>query len=388
MAPPLIRKLRFILLTIISLYAIRYTLYASDVPNSKYVRVAIMQDVASLRLKVKGFYEVTEPKTGRVLCLGKNLNVTVMAYKGGVLLGNIRPGVSRLIIKPNEPDAVVINGRVFRGNIELIKKENTHLLVINDIELEDYIKGISVREISHYWPPEALTAEVIVFRTFALYKIKESAGKDYDLTSDIYSQVYGGKAAERYRINKAVDDTKGVVLTYKGKIFPAFYHATCAGHTEDASRLWNVNMAPLKGVVCRFCKDSPHFRWHYVATCDEVRDKLDGRGHKIDNIKDIIISGRDASGRVTDLRIVSSKREIKISAKDFRDIIGPNIIKSTNFKLNLVGSDIVFEGFGWGHGAGLCQWGAYFMAKGGYKFEDILEYYYPGTKISSLPLNP
>ncbi|MCK9604248.1 MAG: SpoIID/LytB domain-containing protein, partial [Candidatus Omnitrophica bacterium] len=212
----------------------------------------------------------------------------------------------------------------------------------------------------------------------------ESAGKDYDLTSDIYSQVYSGMAAERYRINKAVDETKGLILVYQGKVFPAFYHATCAGHTEDASRLWNINIAPLTGVACGFCKESPHFNWHYVLSLKEINDKLEKAGFKINNIKDILILGRDDSGRITDLKILSAEREVKISAKDFRETIGPNIIKSTNFNLSIAGTDVIFEGLGWGHGVGLCQWGSYFMAKQGYGYEEILAYYYPGALISQL----
>ena len=94
--------------------------------------------------------------------------------------------------------------------------------------------------------------------------------------------------------------------------------------------------------------------------------------------------GRDKSGRITDLKIVTGKKDMKISAKDFRNILGPNIIKSTNFQVKVIDQDVVFEGFGWGHGVGLCQWGAYFMAKQGYTYKQILEYYYPGAQISSI----
>jgi len=343
-----------------------------------------MQDVTALRLKIRGPYEMIDSKTKEVLFRGSDLNTTVMVAKTGIMLGYIKPKANDILIRPKDPDAVSVNNRVFSGDIEFIKKDNLNFLVVNVIGLEDYVKGISIREISHYWPPEALKAEVIAFRTFAVYKIEESAGKDYDLTSDIYSQVYGGKAAERFRINKAVDETRGLVLTYKNKVIPAFYHATCAGHTEDVSVLWNINIAPLKGVVCNFCKDSPHFRWHYVAPVDEVKEKLANTRYKIKDFKDLITVGRDASGRITDLEIVSAGKDIKISAKDFRNIIGPNVIKSTNFQVNLVNNDFVFEGFGWGHGVGLCQWGAYFMAKEGHNCQDILQYYYPGSQISDL----
>jgi stage II sporulation protein D len=214
--------------------------------------------------------------------------------------------------------------------------------------------------------------------------MQENAKKDFDLTSDVYSQVYGGKGAERYRINKTVDETKGLVLTYRGKVFPAFYHSTCGGHTEDASLFWNINIEPLRGVPCSFCQDSPHFRWHSVLSQEEVKNALIKSGYQIENIKDILILSRDKSNRIANIKIITEKKDIEISAKDFRNIIGPNIIRSTNFDVKIIDHDIVFRGLGWGHGVGLCQWGAYFMAKLGYSYKQILEYYYPGAQISSI----
>jgi len=357
------------------------TITNSNAGVSGCVRVAIVQDVSSLRLKIKGPFQILDSVNQEVLKRGKNLNTTVTVYSDGILLGNTKSKTNKLFIKPDYPESIIINGRIFRGDIQLIKN-NMKLSVVNYIDLEDYVKGISVRETSHYWPIDSLKAEVIAFRTFALYKMQENKQKDFDLTSDVYSQVYGGRTSERYRINKAVDETRGMVLTYQGKIFPAFYHATCGGHTEDASLFWNINIPPLKGVSCNFCQESPHFKWHKVLSRKEIRDALLKSGLRIEDIKDILILGRDKSGRITDLKIVTDKKEIKISAKDLRNILGPNIIKSTNFQVEVIEDDVVFEGFGWGHGVGLCQWGAYFMAKQGYTYEQILEYYYPGCEIS------
>ncbi|MDD4980332.1 MAG: SpoIID/LytB domain-containing protein [Candidatus Omnitrophica bacterium] len=337
-----------------------------------------------MRLEIKGPYEVLDPAENKVLNRGKNLNTTLTSYSTGISLGDIKSRTNKLFIKADKADAVMINGRMFRGNMQFIKDDYAKLTAINYIDLEDYIKGISVRETSHYRPIESLKAEVIVFRTFALYKMQENSKNDFDLTSDVYSQVYGGRGAERYRINKAVDETAGMVLTYKDKILPAFYHATCGGHTEDASLLWNINIGPLKGLPCNFCRESPHFSWHSVLARKDLKDTLLKSGYKLGDIEDILILGYDKSSRITDLKIISDKKEIKISAKDFRNIAGPDIIRSTNFQVKVLDDDIVFEGLGWGHGVGLCQWGAYFMAKEGYDYKKILEYYYPGAQISSV----
>jgi stage II sporulation protein D len=214
--------------------------------------------------------------------------------------------------------------------------------------------------------------------------MQENKQKDFDVTSDIYSQVYGGRGSERYRTNKAVDETEGKVLFYQGKIIPAYFHATCGGHTEDATLLWDLDLTPLKGVVCPYCKESPHFNWHYDLPVKEIAKKLSGAGFKITDIKNISIEGKDRSGRITNLIITCEEGEVKISAKDFRGTIGPNIINSTNFSVTIAGGDAVFAGVGWGHGVGLCQWGAYFMAKEGFKANEILKYYYPGTNVKAI----
>jgi len=349
------------------------------------VRVAILQDTPSINIKISGSYEIADTKQ-RVLQRGSGLKTTVTSYKRGILIAGKTFNLEKILIKTINPEIIIINGRTFRGNIQLIKTGGLKLTVINRIELEDYVQGILYHEASHYWPMEALKAQAIVSRTYAVYQAQENSAKDFDLTCDIYSQVYGGKTSERERTNKAVEETAAKVLIYQGKVIPAYFHATCGGHTEDASRLWNVNLFPLKGVPCDFCKGSPHYNWHYVAGLDEIEEKLADSGYKTGNIKDIVISGKDKSGRATDLIISAFKKEIKISAKDFRSIMGPDIIRSTNFSLGIVDKDAVFEGLGWGHGVGLCQWGAYFMSKLGYGYEKILKYYYPGTDVKTIGL--
>lgn len=351
---------------------------------SPQVRVAVLKGASSFRLKVKGTYEIIEPASGKVLSKGRNIRTTVTVYKNGILLAGGGFTADRILVKGNDPEAFLINDRSFRGDIEVLKDSSGHLLVVNRIDLEDYVKGILYHEASHYWPEDALKAQAVACRTYAVYQMQENAGCDYDVTSDIYSQVYGGKVSERYRTNKAVEDTKGEAIFYKGRVFPAYYHATCAGHTEDASELWKINISPLKGVVCGYCKDAPHYSWHNVLSVKEVADKLREAGYKLKDIEDIVLLDKTASGRIRTLGIVSGGKQLKIPAKDFRNIMGPNVIKSTIFDVKIIGNDAVFEGLGWGHGVGMCQWGAYFMAKEGYNYREILKYYYPASYVKTL----
>ncbi|MFH1198569.1 MAG: SpoIID/LytB domain-containing protein [Candidatus Omnitrophota bacterium] len=362
---------------------LRSVAYA-DVLSSNNVRVAIIQDASSLRLKTVGACEVVDFKSNKILYRAKKLNTTVTAYKNSILIGNSAVASANIIIKAGNNSEITIDDRKFRGNIQLVRQPNMRLLVINLIGLEDYVQGILYHEVSHYWPIEVLKAQAIVCRSYALYQKEQMIGKDYDLTSDTYSQVYGGKTSERYRINKAVDETKGVILKYNSKILPAFFHAACGGHTEDGAVLWNINIGPLKGVVCKYCQGSPHYNWHYVISLKELQAKLTEGGYKISVIKNIAILDRNASARVSNLKITGASKDLNISAKDFRNIVGSNVIRSTNFNVAIFADDVVFEGLGWGHGVGLCQWGAYFMAKTGFAYQDILKVYYPGAQLTSL----
>lgn len=376
------RFLRVVFLCLSFAYA--EALSASEITvATRYIRVALVQNASYLNLKVLGPYEIIDPRTKKVLSRGNNLKTTVTAYKGMTFVGALRVRSQKLHIKTKATEPVILDGKWFRGDLEFVRVDSNKLCVVNYIEIEDYVKGILYHEVSHYWPQEALKAQAVVSRSYALNQSKENAAKDFDVTSDIYSQVYGGMNAERYRTNEAVEATRGKVLLYKEKPFPAYFHATCAGHTEDASLLWNVDIVPLKGVECGFCKESPHFNWHQVFSLDELEDRLSAAGYKVGSIKTIGITGRDESGRVVSLKFFAEKQDVEIKAKDFRNIIGPNVIRSTNFSVNVVEKDAVFEGAGWGHGAGMCQWGAYFLAKQGKGFEEILKFYFPGADVKT-----
>ncbi|MFZ2937915.1 MAG: SpoIID/LytB domain-containing protein [Candidatus Omnitrophota bacterium] len=377
------RTIKLIAIFIFSAFSFQLSAFSLYAQDPRIIRVAIIQDANSLGLDIKGSYEVMDVHSGEILYRGRGLKTTVTVYKSGILLGKVKSNTSKVLVRTEPQDVILVNGKVFRGTIQFIKKDIQQMLVINNIELQDYIKGILYHEASHYWPLEALKAQAVVCRTYALYQKQQSLSKDFDVTGDVYSQVYGGKTSERFRTNKAVEETSGIVLMYKGKIFPAYFHATCAGHTEDASQLWNIDIPVLKGVVCDFCRESPHFSWHEVLSLDEIEKKLKGSAYKLDNLIGIVIVNRNKSGRVASLKLITKKKDKIISAKDFRNIIGPNSIRSTNFNITIVDRDAVFEGIGWGHGVGLCQWGAYFMAKNGTRYEEILKYYYPESEIAT-----
>jgi stage II sporulation protein D len=353
--------------------------------SGEIIRVAIVKDSPSIMLYIKGVFGIYSLNTNELLAEYRGLKTSIVTPTNyGIKIGRyLYFKIYGIKIIPKRDATIFINKRRFRGQVDIIRQQNMTLLVVNHIDVESYIRGVLYHEVSHKWPLEALKAQAVVARTYALYQAKENTTKDYDLTSDIYSQVYGGRSSEKYRTNKAVNLTLGEYLIYNGKIFPTYYHATCGGHTEDASKLWNINIPPLKGVECDFCSKSPHLYWKRNLRLNDIQIKLIKSGKKIAPIKAINILKRNESGRIDRMEIVDRRNsKIYLSGKEFRMIVGPNIIKSTNFTVSIRGYYADFKGKGWGHGVGLCQWGAKSMAECGFKYDEILKYYYPDSELT------
>lgn len=347
------------------------------------VRISVFQNLNEFKLSIKGEYEILDLPSGKVLGEGKALRESrVKVAEKGIQVGDEIFESDKISIAPVYDATLYANRRKFRGAIQVINVKDKGLLVVNKVDLEDYVKGVLFHEVSHRWPLEALKAQAVATRTYALYRMQTTKDKDFDVTNDIYSQVYGGQGSERYRTNLAVEATRNEILTFKGKIFPAFFHATCAGHTEDVGQVWKDDLAPLKGVRCPYCLNSPHYRWVKNFRSKTVQEKLNANGHHLGLIKDIAIISRNLSGRIKELRI--STRDgvsVMISGKDFRNIVGPNEIRSNDYEISMSGYYFNLYGHGWGHGVGLCQWGAFGMAQKRFKFDEILSFYYPGTKV-------
>jgi len=347
------------------------------------VRVAIVRDSRELDLAIHGIYRLRDLSTGKVIAKGSYLpDSKVRLLERGILVGFDVYPAKRLIIEPARDASIIIDERPFRGQITLIRTPDNHITVVNDINVEDYIKGVLYHEVSHLWPMEALKAQAVAARTYALYSINP-VGKPYDVTNDIYSQVYGGRDSERYRTDLAVDNTKGQVLTYDNKIIAAYFHATCGGMTEDAQELWHLpDIPPLRGVPCPFCANSPHFNWKKNFRLKDVQDALNLHGYKVGTIQDISIVDRDRSERIDHLKITQKNgQELVIKGKDFRDVMGPNVIDSNNYEIVMKGYYFDLIGKGWGHGVGMCQWGALGMARQQFNYKQILAYYYPQSVL-------
>jgi stage II sporulation protein D len=353
--------------------------------QQQLVRVAILKEAETLTISIRGAYKISDPKTNQVLASGKRLGRSkVKKTPNGIMIADQIYFADRLRISAKKDVSIYLNEKKlrYRGQIDFVPDLKNKFLVINALGIEDYVKGVLYHEVPHDWPLTAIKAQAVATRTYVLYQLSQKVKEKYDVTSDIYSQVYGGRSAERYRSNIASNRTRGEVLTFNGKVLPAYFSSTCGGQTENVSELWKHDLLPLKGVKCRFCALSPHYRWKKNFRSKDIQDQLNANGFKIGMIKEIDVTNRTENGRVKNIKITTRDGTSTTKAGTrFREIIGPNIIKSNLYDVDMKGYYFDLIGRGWGHGVGMCQWGAYQMARDKYKYTSIMEHYYPGTKI-------
>lgn len=349
------------------------------------IRVCVAQDKDKILLRVKGPYRIEALNSDIALEEAKSLRKQyVLPTTSGMAIGEKEYKVYGIRVIPKNDAAIYVEKVRLRGIVDIIRTKRRKLLVVNHLDIEKYLYGVLYHEMPHYWPMETLKAQAIAARTFAMQRVETMRERDYDVTSDIYSQVYGGRSSERRTTRKAVDATRGKVLTYNGKILPAYYHAICGGHTESAEVVFGIDLAPLRGRRAPYCKGARGMRWKASFSYKQMEEKLNKYGIKVKGLSFIAEGKRDRSGRLIDVVIRDAEGVKRIKGFKFRLALSPNTIKSTNFTMKITTKGIIFRGKGWGHGVGMCQWGAFGMGKRRFNYKRILDFYYPGAKIESI----
>ncbi len=274
----------------------------------------------------------------------------------------------------NGHERVLVNGVRYRGNID-VKRTDKGLIVINELPIEDYVEGVVAAEMGSKWDIEALKAQAVLARTYALYQKTASNNNGCYLTSSVLHQVYKGDN-DNLRIKQAVKDTEDEVLTYNGGLIAVFYHSTSVGLTEDPMDVWGKDYPYLRPVECSG-GSSPYVKWHREFPIDVVERALNLR-----SIKDMEIIAVTETGRAKTVRVITDDgKKYEFQATDLRKLLGYSQLPSTDFEVKVVDDTVIFDGSGYGHGVGLCQWCALEMAKQGETYREILEYFYPGTVI-------
>ena len=368
------------------IFPLLLTLYTvplvSVTSGQEMVRVAIMKDQESVKIS-GGEICITDFLTGQTLASGNNGSVVIKENENGLTINKIPISSTRIKIV-NPSGFLKVNGKGYRGTLEVIEEKEHSLLIINELNLEDYLAGMVTQEMSSQWPVEALRAQAVAARTYALFQKANRKDALYHLESTVLDQVYNGSDSENQLSLQAVNNTQGEVITFHNEIISAFYHSCCGGQTEPARLVWQTGSPLLQSVICTFCSDFPRYFWELKLSNEEIIKRFNAEGYRLDKIEDIKVTKRSETNRAMEISIQGKGDNISITGNELRRILGFERLRSTNFIVKKLRGSTQFLGIGYGHGAGLCQWGAKKMAENGYTYRQILLYYYPVGEIKNI----
>lgn len=364
---------------------------------------------------------------------GFNENVLTITAEDTALKINDAVTFEREVsLLPND-GIISINSSKYRGGV-ILKAENSKITVINFLSLEEYLYGVIGSEMPSKWDIEALKAQAVCARSFAVTNSDKHLKEGFNLCPTTNCQVYRGIAAEDNSTIKAVDETEGELLMYDGKVAEALFFSSSGGHTADVKNVWGSEIPYLRGVEDTYeAKDSPRHSWSATLSNEDIKEALKKIEIDIGDIKELKAT-TDKTGRTYNLEIIgtkgthtlkrtgtaspfasygviSNKFTVTPYGKDVKkfyalsssgravevpklyainlsekvlDLTLPVTILSASGKTTVeegAPSGYIFNGGGWGHGVGMSQYGAKGMAEAGYDYDEILAHYYPGTYL-------
>jgi stage II sporulation protein D len=302
---------------------------------------------------------------------------------------------------------LTVGGRAYRGTLEAFARGGA-VTVVNVLPVEAYLRGVVNAELGRRAAAEraALEAQAIVSRTYALRNRGRFVAEGFDIRAGVTDQVYGGVPSETEDGIAAVRATAGVVLTYRDEPIAPFFHSTCGGRTAEPTEAFvSIGAVPYLRSVrdtrpdgSAWCDGSPRYRWTVEWDAPTLRTIL-GRtlpaalgvqGSAATDIRDVYVRRRGPSGRATDVRIRVADGEVPVPAHAVRTVFetpegGPLGGSRVDFKVTHEGNRLTrlaARGTGWGHGVGMCQWGAVGRARAGQDYRTILAAYFPGTALA------
>ena len=291
-----------------------------------------------------------------------------------------------LIIKSSDKRGIWIDSKRYSGKINIVFLDNK-IWVINILGIERYLNSVVGSEMPHKWHLEALKAQAIASRTYAL---KKRGNGLYDIDSTQNNQVYNGLESSTFKTRRAVRETRSLVITYKNKLINALFHSSSGGMTENSEDVWRDSY-PYLVTVKDFDQTNPKNKWNKKVSRSQLKEIFPIIG----GIQQIQVLNITDTGRVKNLKISGIYGEKIITGNEFRSKLG---LKSTLFRPiisenfydikklnNQINSQsypyLIISGLGSGHGVGMSQWGARYMANKGYKANQILKYFYKGVNI-------
>jgi len=377
------------------------------------IQIGLLVGAASVALGGDAPLALTQPDGSRLLDIPAGEVWRVTPVGGGIALtsgaGVAVNTVPEARVAPTDSaGAVRIDGRPYRGTLALLR-DRTGVTVVNQVGLEAYLLGVVSGEMGRrdLTEREALRAQAIVSRTYAMRNLGRWRADGFDLQPTVADQVYGGVGAETPEARDAVGTTRGQIVAWGGQPIDAFFFSTCGGRTADgvevfrgADRPYLRSVPDLDQAGQAYCSISPRFRWREEWTGDALRavlrrslpDVVGVSAARVRDVRDVRVAMRTASGRVGQLTIALEDDDVQVDGPQVRRVLRTttgDILRSTAFSLTATRagrriSRLVADGGGNGHGVGFCQWGAVGRARAGQDYQQILAAYYPGTELERL----
>jgi len=309
------------------------------------------------------------------------------------------------IIPRGSGNRMQLDGRRYRGIMKLLPEGQT-VQLINIVYMEDYLRGVVPPEIGERADSEieAVKAQAVAARTYALAHLQQYPGEPYDMKSSIMDQLYQGMAVENRLTNRSIDATTGQTITFGDQFINAYYHSTCGGMTDDIESVWDRKEIPyLKAVEdSGACSWSKYYTWREHFTEPQLRGRLGqylsgdrGRDMVIGRITDVVIDEHTPGGRVRTLIVKTTDDSYQFKKDRIRWVIGrtsnPDLILPSDRFDVLIDRDVsgelvavTFKGRGYGHGVGMCQCGAIGLARQGWTFDTIIRHYFTGVDLKQV----
>ncbi|MEM8829710.1 MAG: SpoIID/LytB domain-containing protein [Cyanobacteria bacterium P01_G01_bin.19] len=339
------------------------------------LRVAIKKDVPSLKVG-SSTEAIVKDNLGRAIGqISPMSSLSAKARQDTIAIADLI-GNTELTIEPKDNGFVWIGDRWYRGKTRLIREHNT-ITAINHVDLEDYLYSVVGAEAVSSWPIEALKAQAVAARSYALYKRNSKSHDIYDLDTTISTQVYKGLDSEYTTTHEAVNSTLGQIMTYNNEVILAAFHSSSGGHTENVEDIWTSPLPYLRAVV-DYDHTAPVFEWQEIFPVSRIRTLVAGVG-KIRGLQPVKMTPR---GRVITMKVTGDRGSANLSGKEIRKALE---LRSTLFRMTTDGTNIEVRGRGFGHGLGLSQWGAYYLAQQGVNYNSILAHYYQNARLTKLP---
>jgi len=377
-------------------------------PVAPTVRVLLLERQSSIQLAAMQPPVITteNPPGPRRLDLPSGAPATVALASGAWSINGMPVGAGSLTIDPATDGSVTVNGHQYHGGYRLVPTTTSTFDVVNDVNVDDYLKSVLSSELPPKWLDETYKAQAVAARTYAIYCAKIGRPNDvrpwFDLFSDQRSQVYGGVAAETDRSRAAVDATLGMVVAYgpagHEKIIKAYFSSCCGGVGQSAADAFgDPPSVPLTEHACgTLCSASPHYDWPpFVISKSELTRRLQTFGEQQNRAEKNLATvarldifsynplGRPVKFVITDIR----GRRLLISGQDLRLAINADAapgkgLLSSYCQVENDPTVIRFvNGHGSGHGVGMCQWCAERRAEMGMKYDQIVDAAYPGAIV-------